>query len=266
MKTGYLQFYPELGNPEKNIERIKYLLKDKEFDLIVLPELANTGYLFNTKDELIKLSEKAGEGLFYNSLLEIAKTKNAYITAGFAESDGENIYNSAMLVSPKGIEGIYRKIHLFDEEKKLFTPGNYGFKTFNINIKNETVKTGIMICFDWAFPEAARTLALQGSQIICHPSNLVMPYCQKAMFARAVENRVFIITANRYGTDKNGENKISFTGGSVMLDCSGNYIAIAPVDKDEVFITGINPEDAKNKFINTNNNLFEDRKKEFYYN
>lgn len=266
MKIGYLQFHPELGNPAKNIEKIKYLLKDKEFDLMVLPELANTGYLFNTKEELIKLSEKAGEGNFYNSLFEIAKTKNAHLISGFAESDAENIYNSAMLVSPEGIKGIYRKVHLFDEEKKLFSPGNYGFKTFSVSIKNETVKIGIMICFDWAFPEAARTLALQGSQIICHPSNLVMPYCQKAMFARAVENRIFIITANRYGTDVSGEKSISFTGGSVMLDYSGNYLASAPVDKDEVFIAGINPGDALNKFINPNNNLFEDRKKEFYYN
>lgn len=233
---------------------------------MVLPELANTGYLFNTKEELLGLSEKAGEGNLFNSLFKIAKTKNAHIVSGFAESDGEKIYNSAMLVSPEGIKGIYRKVHLFDAEKKFFTPGNYGFKTFDISIKNETVKIGIMICFDWAFPEAARTLALQGSQIVCHPSNLVMPYCQKAMFARAVENRVFVITANRYGADISGDKSISFTGGSVLLDCSGNYLSSAPVDKDEVFIADINPGDSKNKFINPNNNLFDDRKKEFYYN
>ena len=82
-----------------------------------------------------------------------------------------------------------------------------------------------MICFDWVIPEAARTLALKGAQIICHPSNLVMPYCQKAMYARAVENHVFIITPNRIGKDENSGKEVSFTGGSIILNPKGDYLA-----------------------------------------
>jgi predicted amidohydrolase len=84
------------------------------------------------------------------------------------------------------------------------------------------VKVGMMICFDWIFPESARTLALKGAQIIAHPSNLVLSYCQQAMFTRAVENRVFTITANRTGTEINGDKELYFTGKSVIVDTKGN--------------------------------------------
>mgnify|MGYP002476654204 CR=1 FL=1 len=122
----------------------------------------------------------------------------------------------------------------------------------------------MMICFDWAFPEAARTLALAGAQIICHPSNLVMPYCQKAMYARAVENRVFIITCNRVGTEEKNKKKLTFTGNSVILDPSGNYLSSASPGKEELNIVEINPSEALNKFINPVNNVLTDRRPDFY--
>ena len=264
MKIAYLQFKPEFSNPETNIQKINRLVNEKEFNLLVIPELSNSGYFFTEKKELEKSSEYFGEGIFYNALKKISETKNCHIVAGFCEKEGKSFYNSSMLICPDGRKHLYRKIHLFWDEYKWFTPGNLNFDAVEIEGTFGKVKIGMMICFDWAFPEAARTLTLAGAQIICHPSNLVMPYCQKAMYARAVENRVFIITCNRIGTEEKGDKKLTFTGNSVILDTTGNYLSSASTDKEELNTIEINPSDALNKFINPENNLLTDRRLDFY--
>ncbi|MDQ3020390.1 MAG: acyltransferase [Bacteroidota bacterium] len=265
MKVGYLQFQPQFGKPDENISRIEELISDKDFDLLVIPELANSGYLFEDKIELEELSEEIDNGKFCNSLKKICSEKDAYIVSGICESYEENFYNSSVLVCPEGNIFTYRKLHLFDEEKFWFKPGNDFPGVYDIVIKKkDKVKIGMMICFDWIFPETARTLALKGAQIICHPSNLVMSYCQSAMFTRAVENHVFTITANRTGKDIRNKKELSFTGESVIVSPSGEYLCRAGIDKDQVCIVEINPDDALNKNITQNNNLFEDRRKEFY--
>jgi predicted amidohydrolase len=265
MKAGFLQFKPEFGEPEKNIHCIEELVKDKNFDLLVMPELANSGYLFSSVKELQKCSEEIPNGMFCKSLQNISSSKNAFIVSGICEREGDKFYNSSILVYPNGVIKTYRKIHLFNEEKNWFTPGNFPLEVYYI--ENERVgklKIGMMICFDWAFPETARTLALKGAQILCHPSNLVMKYCQQAMFTRAVENHIFTITANRTGKDINGGKEISFTGVSVMIDPGGNYLARGSENGNECVIVDIDPIDALNKNISPMNNLFEDRREEFY--
>ncbi|MEO8664392.1 MAG: nitrilase-related carbon-nitrogen hydrolase [Ignavibacteria bacterium] len=265
MKAGYLQFKPEFGKPEDNIARINKLLSGEKFDLLVLPELANSGYLFTVKGELGKFSEEIGDGRFCNSLKKICSDKGSFIVSGICERDGNNFYNSSVLVCPDGKIFSYRKIHLFDEEKLWFNPGDRAPETFEIRSERfGKVRIGMMICFDWIFPETARTLALKGAQIICHPSNLVMSYCQRAMFTRAVENQVFTITANRTGKDVKGERELAFTGESVIVSPKGEYLCRADIDKEEVCIVEINPGDALNKNITGNNNLFEDRREELY--
>ena len=265
MRIGFLQFQPQFGKPEENISKINELISDKDFDLLVLPELANSGYLFSDKKELKELSEKIGSGKFCKALKEISFEKDAFIVSGICERDGKTYYNSAVLVCPDGKIFTYRKIHLFNEEKLWFTPGNKSPKAYEIkNKKFGKVKIGMMICFDWIFPETARTLALKGAQIICHSSNLVMSYCQRAMFTRAVENRVFTITANRTGKDVSGKKELAFTGESVIVSPRGEYLSRGSLDKEEVCIVEINPEEAISKKISLNNDLFKDRRKEFY--
>jgi predicted amidohydrolase len=265
MKAGYLQFNPEFCKPEKNILKIKKLISETDFDLLVLPELANSGYLFSDKKELELCAENVNDGIFINFLKEICKEKKACIVSGFCEKDGDKFYNSSVLVYPDGKISVYRKIHLFDTEKKWFTPGNLSLDVNEIEIfGGEKVKTGMMICFDWIFPETARTLALKGAQIICHSSNLVMQYCQQAMFTRALENHVFTITANRTGTERNGGNELTFTGESVILNPKGEYLHRGSPDREEIVTVEINPSEALNKNIRENNNLFKDRREEFY--
>ncbi len=266
MKAGYLQFYPKFGNPEANISRIDELIKDKIFDLIVLPELSNSGYLFTSKGELKDYSETIPEGEFCNYLKTVSRTKNAFVVSGICEKDGEDYYNSSILVKPGGEIITYRKIQLFYEEKFWFKPGNLPLTAHEISGSNfEKIKIGMMVCFDWIFPEVTRTLALNGAQIICHPANLVMPYCQDAMVTRALENHVFTITANRVGKDNNGGKELNFTGMSEMINPKGNIIVRSDRESEECVITEISPGEALNKNINENNNLFGDRREEFYF-
>ncbi len=265
MKIGYLQFQPEFGNCDNNISKIEKLVSDKDFDLLVLPELANSGYLFTDKKELKDLSEEIPDGKFCNSLRKLCAEKESFIVSGICEKDGNNFYNSSILVCPDAKVLTYRKIHLFDEEKLWFMPGNYAPEVYEITGQRfDTTKIGMMICFDWIFPETARTLALKGAQIICHPSNLVLSFCQKAMFTRAIENSVFTITANRIGKDIKENKQLSFTGESVIISPKGEYLCRGSVDKVEVCIVEINPLEALDKNITLNNNLFKDRREEFY--
>ena len=111
MKAGFLQFKPEFGKPEVNAERVKKLLSGKDFDLIVLPELANSGYLFTNEDELKKLSEDIPEGLFCQTLKNISAQNNSHIVAGICEVDNGSFYNSSVLFYPDGQIKLYRKIH-----------------------------------------------------------------------------------------------------------------------------------------------------------
>ena len=268
MKIGFLQFKPEFGKVKENISKIENMIFSQEFDLLVLPELSNSGYLFTSNEELEEYSEKVNDGIFCNTLLKIASQKKCHIVGGFCERTDEakpKYYNSSILAFPDNNYSLYRKIHLFNEEKFYFSQGDLNFKIDIICGESfGEVKIGMMICLDWLFPEAARTLALQGAQIICHPSNLVMPYCQKAMYARAVENGIFTITANRTGGDINKGKEVYFTGESVIINPKGDYLARASSDNEEIVIVNIKPKDALNKFVNNHNHLFNDRRKEFY--
>ncbi|MDP2208065.1 MAG: nitrilase-related carbon-nitrogen hydrolase, partial [Bacteroidota bacterium] len=186
MKIAVVQTNPTFGEVRKNIDEAVELMSGISADFFVLPELFNTGYNFTSKEELEQLAEPI-EGTTSTILKAFAHQRQCYIVYGFAESDDDVFYNSSALVGPTGLIGIYRKVHLYYRENIFFKRGNLGFPVFN----TEFGKIGMMICFDWLFPEAARTLALKGAQLIAHPSNLVLPHCPDAMVTRCLENKVF---------------------------------------------------------------------------
>lgn len=121
-----------------------------------------------------------------------------------------------------------------------------------------------MVCFDWALPEASRTLALAGAQIICQPANLVLDKCQRAMFARSVENGVFTVTANRSGSDIRPFGKLSFTGLSQIMAPNGERLVQASEDADEIVLADIDPAVADCKMITSTNHLLADRRPAYY--
>jgi len=259
MKVGYIQNSPIFGEVEKNFSQINELSSGVNADLIVLPELFATGYTFTSKEEAQEMAEGV-DGITANFLKEISNKTGAVIVGGFIEKEGSNIYNAAIMVLDDNIIGTYRKIHLYFKEKKWFSPGNKPFEVHQVNGMN----IGIMICFDWIFPESVRSLALLGADIIAHSANLVLPYCQKAMVTRCLGNRVFGITANRIGTEKRGQDEFKFTGGSQITAIDGEILSSAPVNEVLVDVVDIDVLNARNKSLNEYNNLFEDRKPELY--
>mgnify|MGYP001439503708 FL=1 len=122
----------------------------------------------------------------------------------------------------------------------------------------------MMVCFDWVFPEVARALALAGADIICHPSNLVLGYCQQAMLTRCLENKVYAITANRYGFDHRPHGNLRFTGRSQIVAPGGTLLHKAASQRDELFVMDIDPALARDKSITPRNEVLRDRRPEFY--
>ncbi|UCG51953.1 MAG: hypothetical protein JSW58_17615 [Candidatus Latescibacterota bacterium] len=260
MKVGFLQLRPKFGSVRENVRAAKSLLKDVSEATIVLPELFNTGYLFRAQDELMELSEPVTSGYTVGEMKKIAKRQTLNLIFGIAEKKSRKFYNTAVLVTSKGKLYTYQKTHLFDREKLFFSPGEKSYAVHEV----DGVKIGMMVCFDWCFPEVTRVLALKGAEIICHPANLIMPYCLDAMRTRSIENRVFSITANRIGTEKRANMSLTFTGNSQVVDPSGNVLTSAGERSESLKIVEIDIEEAKNKAITTNNHLFKDRKVSLY--
>lgn len=261
MKIGVYQNNPHFGEKERNIEQAIQDLNDIETDLMVLPELFNTGYQFVSKEEAYALAEEIPSGKTCQAMVDFARAKDAFFVFGIAERDGDHVYNGSAVVGPEGFIGKYRKTHLFAEETFFFDPGDSGFQVFDIGL----AKIGVMICFDWWFPESARVLAIEGADIICHPANLVLPQCQQAMTTRSLENGVFSATANRIGTEaRGGKEPLTFTGKSQILDCGGKILTRLEEAQPGVSIVDIDVNQARDKNINTQNDRFADRRPEFY--
>jgi predicted amidohydrolase len=260
VRVGFVQTNPKFGDVEGNIERALSLMQGRGADIFVLPELFNSGYLFTSRGELEEVAEEIPRGATAQALLKFCQQMGLFLVAGLAERFRGRVFNSAILVGPSGVEGVYRKVHLFAEEKRWFSPGGEGFSVYEIR----GVKIGIMICFDWIFPEAARILALKGAEIICHPANLILPWCQRAMVTRSIENRVFIVTANRIGREKREQMELRFTGGSQITTPQGELLLQASLDKEEVGITDVDTLRARDKAITQENDLFSDRRPDLY--
>lgn len=261
MKTGFYQFNPAFGKKEENLKKVFSAITDADADLLVLPEFFATGYQFASQEEVSGLSESIPNGDTTERLSELSRQKGIYLVAGLPERDRDRFFNSAVLSGPDGFIGVYRKTHLFFEEKLYFSPGDTGFKVWDTKIG----RIGIMICFDWFFPEAMRALALMGADIITHPSNLVLPYCPAAMPVRCLENRVFAVTANRVGEEnRKAGQSLRFIGQSQITSPEGKIVIRAPENDEAILIAEINPETARNKNLNYLNNIFDDRRPDMY--
>jgi len=256
MKIGYLQYAPVFGDIETNLGRMDSLLGDcGEADLLVLPELASTGYRFDSREEALSLSQ-ADDGEYVQFLTEQCTSHDFYLVAGFNEREGDSLYNSSVLVGPAGVIGKFRKLHLFMDEKDIFEPGDLGLPVFDIGY----CKLGMLVCFDWVFPEVWRILALAGADIICHPSNLVLPYAQQAVPVHTMVNRIYAVTCNRVGKEKD----LTFTGQSVIANPKGEVLSRAPTDKEAISIVDIDIEAARDKSITARNDVFADRRTDLY--
>ena len=260
LRAGFFQFRPVFGKIEHNLVKVLNALKNVHGALIVLPELPFTGYYFQSREELQMMAEEVPNSSTIASLIALCKENSLHIVTGFAEKGKDRLFNSALLIGPQGVIHTYRKLHLFDKEKIWFDAGD-------IPLQTQTalgIKIGMMVCFDWIYPEVTRVLTLQGADIICHPSNLVLSYCQATMISRCIENNIFTITANRFGTDKRPHGEVRFTGKSQIVAPKGKLIYRAPVQQEKLYLTEIDVALAREKKITEVNDIITDRRPGFY--
>ena len=258
LTVASVQTAPVFGEVERNLDAaLAHVPAD--IDLAVLPELFATGYQFRDRAELAALAEDL-DGPTCTRLRTHATATGTTLVAGLPERDGDRVYNSCVLVRPDGSTELYRKVHLFWDERDLFTPGDLGFPVFEAC--GTTV--GLMICFDWVFPEAARTLALSGAQLICHPSNLVLTHCPDAMITRCLENRVFALTSNRVGVEQRVAGKrLAFTGLSQVCGPAGTVLERLDGETTGAAVAEIDLA-GTDKRLTPRNDLFADRRTDQY--
>ena len=258
MRIAVGQMEPLVTDVDENLSRVKSLLKeaeDNQVDVLVLPELCNSGYVFKNLEEATFASEKIPNGRFSKELLSWSKS-GRLVVAGICEQTPEGLYNSAAVFADGAHMTTYRKIHLFLNENDWFIPGNEEPPV----VEFKDAKFGVMICFDWAFPEMVRVLTLKGAQVILHPANLVLPYCQQAMITRSIENSVYTATANRIGT----EREVKFSGNSQITDTVGNRLATLSGDEVGIAFADFDPLRADDKRITKRNHVIDDRRPELY--
>ena len=266
INVSIVQFTPEFGRPGHNLQQIERLVENLTTDVVVLPELCTTGYSFISKEEAFAAADSP-DSYALDIFRKIASTRQAMVIAGYAEKSGDNVYNSALIAMPGGEIKVYRKSHLFYREKECFDKGDSGFFVINHPVKD--CKIGVMVCNDWRYPEAARSLALLGADIICCPSNLVSTVWQIGMAARALENKVYLAVANRCGTEvwqlpDGTRQTLLFNGGSVLYDYNGQALAKANTTETKVITLQIDPIVTRDKHFNAFNDLLKDRRTDLY--
>ena len=266
IKISLVQFDPQFLELKSNFSKMETLVKGLETDILVFPELASSGYSFIQKEEALRFAKESQEETldFFKGL---AKKTHALVIAGFPEYANNHVFNSALIAFPNQEIRIYRKTHLFFKEKECFDAGDTGF--FVVHLPEKDCRIGTMVCNDWRYPESARSLALLGADIIVCPSNLVSEVWKIGMAARALENKVYVAVANRYGDEnrilKDGsQQNLRFNGNSILYDFNGKPLLEANSTGDQIIHFEIDPILTRNKFFNPYNDLLKDRRPDLY--
>ncbi len=234
VKIAVAQIDCKLGDKDANLQRIENLSKiiaRRKPDIVCFPELATTGYSLN---ERWRDFAETVPGPTTERLAKLARDFEFYLIFGMVEKDASSsrIFDSAVLVSPQErVMGVYRKVHLWAEERRYFTPGA-GFPVF----KTKMGTIGLGICYDTEFPEPARALAVQGAKIIFFPSAEMRPmenHIDTYLRSRSAENCVFVAFSNRVGK----EGKTIFFGRSQIASPDCRVVALAKSDENYAVAT-----------------------------
>lgn len=268
VKVACLQMDVTIGSIEENINKSIRMINDAADNgavLIVLPEMANSGYNFDSREEAFSLAEKIDDSKSVKAWEKIAKERNVYIVSGITEIEGYRLYNSAVLIGPEGLIGKYRKLHLWEDEFLWFEPGNLGLPVFDTPIG----RIGIVICYDMWFPETFRILAAQGADIVCIPTNWVsidsLPNNMKNFgpilaMAAAHTNGIYVAAADRVGIERG----MPFPGRSLIVRTAGIAIAGPADDTEQIIYGNCNFVKARAHGINKYNSSKNDRRLDVY--
>lgn len=270
MRIAVAQIEPEIAALERNLTVTLDAVERAAAagaDIVVLPELSSSGYVFRSRQEAFDAAEVIGEGPCTRAWAAAAATHSMYIVAGVTERDGDALYNTAVLFGPDGLLAVYRKVHLWDEEALYFEPGNKGFPVVTTPIG----RIGMMICYDGWFPESYRALVDQGVDVVCVPTNWVPIPGQKPgqpgmatilTMANAHCNGIIVAAADRVGTERGQD----FIGQSVIVDHTGWPLVgpASPIDP-ELLVADVDVAEARrSRSWGSFNNPVKDRRPEAY--
>lgn len=265
-----LQFEPVVGKLQENIRKGTEMIERAAASgarLIVLPELCDSGYVFETREEAYSLSGTVEDSAAIRAWSELAQKLRLHIVGGFCERAGDALYNSAAIIGPAGVLGVYRKSHLWAAEALFFERGDVGFPV----VATPIGRIGALICYDGWFPECWRLCALQGADVICVPTAWVpmpnQPEQQLAManilcMSAAHSNSVFVAAACRTGV----EREQPFIGQSIILSHAGWPLA-GPASETgtEILMAECNLSEARRRrTLNEFNQVLRDRRADIY--
>src|SRR5436190_2977650 len=244
MRVAVAQMEPKLAEKERNLEACFARLDEAAAagaELLVLPECAIPGYMFDSAEEALPYAEEI-PGPSTEAFERECRRLGIHAITGLLERDGDTLHNAAILVGPDGLIGSYRKTHLpFLGVDRFVTPGDE-LKVFDTALG----RIGLIICDDLRFPEVTRTLALQGADMVALPTNFPMAaklQCDVIAPARAAENRVYLFVANRVGKERWGE----FCGWSQIVDPYGTRLAEAGEAEETLLVADVEIEKARDK-------------------
>ena len=261
------QLAPVVGDPSHNrrlAERAIRTAALRGAQVIVLPELAQSGYVFADRAEALALSE-AQDGPTLELWQRLASELDVVIVAGFCERlNSERVANSAALVDARGLRTVYRKAHLWDGENAIFTPGSDAPPV----VETAFGMIAVMICYDLEFPEWVRLPALAGAELLCAPVN--WPWGPRPDQERAAEvvrvqanasvNRLFIAACDRHGHERG----VDWVQGSVIVDADGFPQAGPAEGGEQILLATLDLAQARNKRISRHNHLHQDRRPTLY--
>lgn len=244
MLVAVAQIEPQLAENERNLDACLARMDEAATagaQLLVLPECAIPGYMFDSADEALPFAEEI-PGQTTETLERECRRLGLHVVCGLLERDGDALRNTAVLVGPDGLIGTYRKTHLpFLGVDRFVTPGD-ALPVFETPLG----RIGIEICYDLRFPEVTRTLALKGADIVAHPTNFPMAakiQTELITLARAAENRIYLLTANRVGKERWGE----FCGWSQIVNPFGKRLAEADEREETLLVGEVDVEKARDK-------------------
>jgi predicted amidohydrolase len=244
MRVAVAQIEPKLGEKDRNLEACLSRMEEAAgvgATLLVLPECAIPGYMFGSAEEAMPYAEEI-LGPSSEALEGACRRLDMHVACGLLERDGDALHNSAVLIGPDGLIGTYRKSHLpYLGVDRFVTPGD------ELPVWDTPLgRIGVEICYHLRFPEVTRALALQGADIVVHPTNFPMAakiQTELITVARAAENRIFLLTANRVGK----EGWAEFCGWSQIVDPYGVRLAEAGETEEALLVADIDVEKAQDK-------------------
>lgn len=240
-----VQTNPRILEVEANVSKCLGSLEEASINgaqLVVFPECATTGYCFDSREEAMSVAEPV-PGPTTERFTTACRRLNVHTVVGLAERDGDNLYNCIAFIGPDGVLASYRKVHLPMLGLDRFAdPGPQAFAVHDSPVG----KIGMYICYDSSFPEAARVMALQGADIIIHPTNWpqgVESTPRHIVYARAIENVLFHVSVDRVGVERG----FQFIGQSKIINPFGDELAVASADREETIYAALSLNEARQK-------------------